>query len=95
VLECRRFGDNRIEAQLLRHYQQRTMDNPSRDLFHFYSALNALIRARIAIQHLSEPGAHAPAEWVNRAAEYLNIAAGECRRLGTEVTTRRTPLPTC
>jgi uncharacterized protein len=82
ALECRRLGDDRVESQLLRHYRQRTGDNPSRDLLHFYSALNALIRARIAIRHLSEPGTRAPAEWVNRAAEYLNIAARECRRLG-------------
>jgi aminoglycoside phosphotransferase family enzyme len=81
-LECRRLGDYRVEPQLLRQYQQRTGDNLSQDLFRFYAALNALIRARIAIQHLSEPGARAPAEWVSRAAEYLNIAAGECRPLG-------------
>ncbi len=81
VLECRRLGNDRVKTQLLRHYRQRTGDNPSRDLLHFYSALNALIRARIAIQHLSEPGARAPAEWISRATEYLNIAGGECRLL--------------
>jgi uncharacterized protein len=82
ALECRRLGDNRVEMRLLREYQQRTGDNPSRDLLHFYAALNALIRARIAIQHLSEPGGRSPAEWVTRAAEYLKIASGECRSLG-------------
>ena len=81
ALECRRLGDGRVEKPLLRRYRQRTGDDPPRELFHFYAALNALIRARIAIQHLSEPGARAPAEWVNRAAEYLNIAAEECRPL--------------
>ena len=82
ALECRRLGNDRVETPLLRRYQQRTGDNPPRDLFRFYVALNALIRARIAIQHLSEPGGRSPAEWVSRAAEYLNIAAGECRPLG-------------
>ena len=82
ALESRRLGDDRVETQLLQQYKQRTGDNLSQDLFRFYAALNALIRARIAIQHLSEPGARSPAEWVSRAAEYLNIAAGECRPLG-------------
>ena len=60
ALECRRLGDNTVEMQLLRQYEQRTGDNPPRALFHFYAALNALIRARIAIQHLSEPGTRSP-----------------------------------
>jgi aminoglycoside phosphotransferase family enzyme len=82
ALECRRLGDNRVATQLLRHYRRRSRDNPPPDLFCFYVALNALIRARIAIQHLSEPGARSPAEWVNRAAAYLKIAMEECRRRG-------------
>ena len=81
ALECRRLGDYRVETQLLLYYRQRTGDDPPGELCRFYAALNALIRARIAIQHLPEPGTRSPAEWVKRAAEYLDIAAGECRRL--------------
>jgi aminoglycoside phosphotransferase family enzyme len=78
AVECRRLGDRRVERELLRCYRQRTGDAPPPELFRFYATLNALIRARIAVQHLSEPGARPPAEWLGRAAEYLNIAATEC-----------------
>jgi uncharacterized protein len=68
ALECGRLGDHRIETQLLQAYQQRTGDKPSRDLFHFYSALNALIRARPTLIRtgsalscrMGEPGSRVP-----------------------------------
>jgi hypothetical protein len=50
-------------------------------LVQFYTALNAVIRARIAIQHLAEPGARPCGEWIGRASGYLAIAVRECRIL--------------
>ncbi len=79
ALECRRLGAPTIERSLLRRYRQRSGDAPPAELVSFYGALNAIIRARIAIQHLDEPGARTREELVNRAAEYL-AAARECRR---------------
>ena len=81
ALECRRLGGPAILPQLLRRYTQRTQDTPGPELAHFYAALNATIRARLAIQHLAEPGARSPDEWKERAAAYLAIAAKECRFL--------------
>jgi len=78
ALECRRLGGLTIGARLLRRYCQRTGDALPRELVHFYAALNALVRARIAVQHLAEPGARTRAEFIGCASEYLAIAAREC-----------------
>jgi aminoglycoside phosphotransferase family enzyme len=81
ALECRRLGGPAIEAHLLRRYRERTGDAPPRELVRFYKALNALVRARIAIQHLDEPGTRTPDQWIARAALYLAIAARAARLL--------------
>lgn len=77
ALECRRLGRVAIGPTLLRRYRRRTGDRPPGELVRFYTALNALVRARIAIEHLAEPGRHPPQEWIDRAAAYLAIAAAE------------------
>ncbi len=81
ALECRRLGGPHFERQLLRRYRERTGDTPPPLLLRFYAALNAIVRARIAVEHLAEPGARKPEEWVNRAVAYLAMAAKESRRL--------------
>jgi aminoglycoside phosphotransferase family enzyme len=81
ALECRRLGSGMIGSRLIRRYRERTGDDAPVELLHFYASLNALIRARISIQHLAEPGARPPAQWVSRAAEYLDIAEKASRRL--------------
>ena len=80
-VECRRLGGIRIEQQLLRRYHQRTGDLPPRELMHFYAALNAMVRARIAILHMADPGRRTRQEFIVRAAQYLAVAATECRFL--------------
>lgn len=81
ALECRRLGGPEIEGILLRRYRERTGDAPSPELVHFYKALNALVRARIAVRHLDEPGTHMPDQWIVRAAVYIAIATKESRLL--------------
>lgn len=81
ALECRRLGGPPIGDRLLCCYRQRSGDAPSRDLVRFYTAFNAMIRARIAAQHLSDPGARPRQEWIDRAVAYLAIAAKACRVL--------------
>jgi aminoglycoside phosphotransferase family enzyme len=81
ALECRRLGGPAIEGLLLRRYRENTGDTPPPVLARFYTAFNALVRARIAIDHLLEPGARTPDEWVNRATAYLAIAAKESQLL--------------
>ncbi len=81
ALECRRLGGPAIERPLLRRYRERTGDRPPEALVRFYAALNAIVRARIAVQHLNEPRTRSRAEWLDRAACYLAIAAREMRFL--------------
>ena len=81
AVESRRIGGWDIERFLLRRYRARTGDRPPAELVRFYGAFNALVRARLAIHHLAEPGARAPEEWIKRAAAYLMIAADEARFL--------------
>jgi len=50
-------------------------------LFFFYTALNAVVRARLAVDHIAEPGTRSREEWVARAAAYLAIAAKAYQRL--------------
>ena len=77
ALECRRLGGPSLEGLLLQRYHERTGDAPPPELMRFYKALNALIRARIAIQRLGELGNRTPTEWITRSASYLAIAGKE------------------
>lgn len=62
-------------------YRQHTGDRPPGALVRFYAALNALVRSRIAIEHVAEPGARTSRHWTARAAAYLAIAEKESRFL--------------
>jgi aminoglycoside phosphotransferase family enzyme len=81
ALECARLGAPGIERVLFAHYRRRTGDRPPPELIAFYKALSALVRARIAIAHLAETEVREPAKWPARAAEYLAIAARQCRHI--------------
>ena len=80
-MECERLGARLIEPILFDHYCRRTGDCPAPTLVRFYRAVGALIRARIAILHLREEPVNDPAKWPKRAAEYLDIARRDCRRM--------------
>jgi aminoglycoside phosphotransferase family enzyme len=81
ALESCRIGAAAIERSLFRRYRERTGDQPPLELIRFYGALHALVRARIAVNHLAEPGARPRAEWMERALTYLAIAARQARIL--------------
>jgi aminoglycoside phosphotransferase family enzyme len=81
ALECRRLGRRSIGPTLLRRYRERTGDRPPPELVHLYGALNAVIRARIAIEHLADPGSRTREELIGRADGYIAIAAAEIRFL--------------
>jgi aminoglycoside phosphotransferase family enzyme len=80
-LECGRLAASPIGMYLIRRYRQRTGDKPPSALTPFYTALNAVVRARLAIDHLAEPGTRTREQWIARAAVYLAIAAKQCRQL--------------
>jgi uncharacterized protein len=81
ALECRRLGGPDILARLLRRYRRRSRDRPPAALIRFYTGLNAIVRVRIVIEHLAEPGSRTRAELGGRAAQYLAIAARAARSL--------------
>ncbi len=81
-MECGRLGGSGIEQRLFRRYRQRTGDVPAPDLVRFHKALSALIRARIALAHIAEPGSYAPEELRRRSTLYLAIAADQAGHLG-------------
>jgi aminoglycoside phosphotransferase family enzyme len=54
-LECARLGAPQAERFLFAAYRRRTRDRPLAELIDFYSTVRALIRARIALAHLTEP----------------------------------------
>jgi aminoglycoside phosphotransferase family enzyme len=82
AMECERLGSAEIGPILFDRYHRRTGDKAAPVLINFYKAVNALIRARIAILHLRELPVREPAKWPKRAAEYLSIAGREAGRLG-------------
>ena len=81
AMECERLGAAGIGRILFDRYRRRTGDNPPLAVINFYKAINALIRARIAILHLQETPVRDPAKWPRRAGEYLAIANQMMRRL--------------
>jgi aminoglycoside phosphotransferase family enzyme len=81
ALECGRFGSTPIAPRLIRRYRNRSGDTPPPSLISFYAAFNAVIRARLAVEHISQPISRTPEEWICRAKSYLAIALKACRRL--------------
>lgn len=81
ALECGRLGASPIAGRLLRRYREVSGDRPDQALFRFYTAFNAIVRARLAIEHIADPGARTRAQWIERAESYLAVAARECRLL--------------
>jgi len=81
TMECDRMGARGIGPVLFRHYRLSARDTPPPVLITFYRGIGALIRARIAILHLTESPVRDPAKWPRRAAEYLAIATRAARHL--------------
>ena len=82
ALECRRIGGWPIGLALLRRYGERTGDWPAAELVRFYRALNAVIRARVAIEHLADLGGRTRGELLGRADAYTATAVAEIRFFG-------------
>lgn len=73
-LECARLGAPRLEPILFARYRRRTGDDAAPELVAFYGAYRALIRARLAIDHLEDEGMANAAKWRGRASAYLALA---------------------
>jgi aminoglycoside phosphotransferase family enzyme len=73
-LECQRLGAAWVGAQLRRDLEAALGDRIDDRLHHFYVALRACVRARLALAHLTEPEPREPHKWPQRAREYLALA---------------------
>jgi aminoglycoside phosphotransferase family enzyme len=70
-LECELAGAPWVATQLLEGYAAALDDRPGPALQHLYTALRALLRARLALAHLLDPDPRTPDRWPRRAGHYL------------------------
>jgi len=81
ALECERLGHGRLAARLIELYRHYGNDDIGADLFAFYRASRAFVRAKLAAWHLHDELAPATADhWRARANWYLGVAASELIR---------------
>lgn len=76
AMECDRLGHREVDAWLFAAYRARTADHPPRALIEFHKALNAFVRAKIALWHLDDPDTGPRRRWLARAGDYLARARG-------------------
>jgi aminoglycoside phosphotransferase family enzyme len=86
-LECERLGAAWAGRYVKTRVERRLNERLPAALFHFYRSYRAVLRARLAIAHLSEPTPRTPEKWPRRARAYLDIAARDAARLEALVTT--------
>lgn len=80
-LECERLGATWAGRYIKTRVEHGLNEHPPAALFHFYRSYRAMLRARLAIAHLSEPAPRTPEKWPRRAHAYLGIAARDATRL--------------
>ena len=73
-LECERLGAAWIGKTFLAAADGRLSPGAPAPLIEFYRAARALLRARLALAHLTEPNPRTPGKWEPRAREYIHIA---------------------
>ncbi len=81
ALECERLGAPGLREPLFAEYAEYTGDRPGERIVDFYQSHHALVRARLAVGHLAEPGRDDRAKWTARAAEYLALARAHLARV--------------
>jgi aminoglycoside phosphotransferase family enzyme len=71
ALECARLGDAAVGEAILARCQRDSADTVPASLVTFYTAFRALVRARLAIQHLDDGSSEAAGKWRDRATTYV------------------------
>jgi aminoglycoside phosphotransferase family enzyme len=74
ALECERAGAPGLGQVLVETYRDAMGDDAPDALLHYYQALRACIRARLAIGHLREAQYRDAPKWPARARQYLALA---------------------
>lgn len=85
-LECERLGAAWIGDVFIKEARRRLATVAPEPLLCFYRAARALLRARLALAHLTEPNPRTPEKWEPRARHYICLAEGSLRRLEGEAT---------
>lgn len=80
ALECERLGAREVGEAFVAEYRRLADDDPSDRLLDLYAVLRALVRAKLAVWRLREPGADL-ARWTARARDYVTLGAAHGRRL--------------
>jgi uncharacterized protein len=80
-LECERLGCAWAAEHIRRRAYHVLPDGLSDELFAFYRAHRATLRARLSAAHLLEPKPRTPEKWQRLALIYLGLALGDARRL--------------
>ncbi|MBI2719714.1 MAG: hypothetical protein HY245_04615 [Rhizobiales bacterium] len=73
-LECQRLGAAWIGKKLLESLMRELPPAPPPKLMAFYRGSRALLRARLALAHLTEPDPRTPAKWEPQARAYIELA---------------------
>ncbi len=81
ALECTRLGAPEVGRRILDLYRTFSGDPAGRDLESFYAGCRALLRAKLAVWHLRDPGRVDRDKWVGKARGYLELAAAAAARL--------------
>ena len=74
-LECARHGADWVYPELRARLEAGLDDTPEPALLAFYWRYRALLRARLALLHLTDPGVRDPEKWRPLAGRYLDFAA--------------------
>lgn len=74
AMECGRLGAASIGLKVMDAYGATSGDRPPSAIVAFYTAHRALVRAMLSMRHVSEPGRHSPAHWMDQANAYLVLA---------------------
>jgi aminoglycoside phosphotransferase family enzyme len=73
-LDCARFGADWVFPELFRRLGEALDDRPPHELLAFHWCYRALLRARLALLHLTEPAPRTPEKWRPLAWRYIELA---------------------
>ncbi|MET4701661.1 aminoglycoside phosphotransferase family enzyme [Constrictibacter sp. MBR-5] len=74
AMECERLGAAWLGEAVLARYQQGAGERVHPQLVWFYKAYRALLRGKLCVWHMAEPGARTVEHWIGRTAAYVDLA---------------------
>jgi aminoglycoside phosphotransferase family enzyme len=73
-MECAFLGAPWFGSELVLEVEERLGNECPDDLMTLYTALHAVLRARLSLAHLLDPVPREPAKWAPQARRYLDLA---------------------